>query len=136
MKISVIYCYLLLRVLLQADDLYKTVISEKSGAEDDEFTTAQCPDGYLLVGCEVQGAFSDGLKIPDDETQRCLAYNGNRGAGVIGHSPRSPTSPRTPSPRTPLSADRGSADPPLRGQGVRGEGPQLRLITSTLSWYT
>ena len=83
MKTLVIYWYLLLRVLLQAEDLYKTVISEKSGTKDDEFTTAQCPEGYLLVGCEVQGAFSDGLRVPDDETQRCLAYNGNRGAGVI-----------------------------------------------------
>ena len=83
MKIPVIYCCLLLHALLQADDLYKTVISEKSGAEDDELTTAQCPDGYLLVGCEVQGAISDGLKIPDDVTQRCIAYNGNGGDGVI-----------------------------------------------------
>ena len=82
MKTLVIYWYLLLRVLLQAEDLYKTVISEKSGADDDEYTTAKCPDGYLLVGCEIHGYAPDGLRIPDDGTQSCVAYNGFRGNGV------------------------------------------------------
>ena len=82
MKIPAIYCCLLLYVLLEADDLYITVISEISGAVDDEYTTAQCPDGYLLVGCEIHGYAPDGLRIPSDGTQSCVAYNGIRGTGV------------------------------------------------------
>ena len=65
------------------DKLYVTVISERSGIRDDERTTAQCPQGYLLVGCKVQGAISDGLRIPDDGTQSCEAFNGVGGDGVI-----------------------------------------------------
>ena len=64
------------------DESNLTVISERSGTDDDEFTTAQCPDGYLLVGCEIHGNATDGLRIPDNGTQSCVAYNGIRGTGV------------------------------------------------------
>ena len=60
------------------DKLYVTVISERSGTRDDEKTTARCPQGYLLAGCEIHGSAPDGLKIADDEPHGCVAYNGHR----------------------------------------------------------
>ena len=76
-------CWILVLCALQhvyyvntTDDLYVTVMSERSGTEDDDYVAVQCPDGYFLVGCGIHGFYQDGLQVPHSGTQRCVAYNG------------------------------------------------------------
>ena len=72
--------FLILLLTLQlgfaAETLEKTtVISPPSGTGDDQHTTANCPDGYLMIGCSLAPGssfeFSDGLMY---EGNGCRAY--------------------------------------------------------------
>ena len=83
--ISLLHLVLHVQYIHTEDQLYVTVISERSGTGDDDRTKVRCPDGFLLVGCEItDGSHIDGLQVlSSDEIEYCVAKNGYKGDGVI-----------------------------------------------------
>ena len=77
------------------------------------------PTGMIgtILGSSIFQILSHFINPAPRVTILAVGSSNNMEGKSLRHSPRSPTSPRTPSPRTPLSVERG-----VRGEGVRGEG--------------